>query len=272
MMALSNYVPCRDTAYATIEVDSISAIRIAASDTVFCNGLSSTFTGMFTTLGNTGYTWDLGDGHDIDNVNPLTHSYEHEGVYTVNLHAFYRACPDTNATQKIVVFDHPGISLGPDTAICPGGTVIFLEDQLNADNPKARWRWSTGEVGPKLGVVAPGIYGVTVTVDGCSGSDTVIVRQDCYMALPNVFSPNGDGVNDYFFPRPLLAKGLATFKMDIYNRWGQLIFTTNKTEGSGWDGKFNDVVQPEGVYVYVIDATFVDGQKERHQGNVTLIR
>lgn len=272
MMALSNDVPCRDTAYATIEVDSIAAISITATDTVFCSGLSSTFTGMFTPMGNTGYRWDLGDGHFIDNVNPLTHSYESQGIYTVNLTAYYRACPDTSATQKIVVFDHPAISLGPDTSICPGGTVIYISDEVNANNPKARWRWSTGQAGPKLPVVAPGEYYVTVTIDGCTATDTVIVRQDCYMGIPNVFSPNGDGVNDYFFPRPLLASGLATFKMDIYNRWGQLIFTTNNIVGRGWDGKFNDVPQPEGVYVYVIDATFVDGQKEHHQGNVTLLK
>ena len=60
--------------------------------------------------------------------------------------------------------------------------------------------------------------------------------------------------------------------MDIYNRWGQLIFETSSLDGAGWDGRLNGTDQPEGVYVYVIDATFKDGQKEHHQGNVTLLR
>jgi gliding motility-associated-like protein len=60
--------------------------------------------------------------------------------------------------------------------------------------------------------------------------------------------------------------------MDIYNRWGQLIFTTNSLDGRGWDGKFNDVPQPVGVYIYVIDAKFKDAEKQHRQGNITLLR
>ena len=92
------------------------------------------------------------------------------------------------------------------------------------------------------------------------------------MNIPNVFSPNGDGLNDYFYPRSLLSSGLTSFKMDIYNRWGQLIFETTSTEGAGWDGRFNNTMQPGGVYVYIIDCSFKDGQHEHHQGNVTLLR
>jgi len=70
----------------------------------------------------------------------------------------------------------------------------------------------------------------------------------------------------------MLTKGLATFSMNIYDRWGELVFQTTAIDGRGWDGKFNGVDQPNGVFVYVIDATFIDGQKEHHQGNVTLLR
>jgi len=51
-----------------------------------------------------------------------------------------------------------------------------------------------------------------------------------------------------------------------------LIFETTNTDGRGWDGKYNDLAQPGGVYVYLIEATFKDGQVEHHQGNVTLLR
>ena len=60
--------------------------------------------------------------------------------------------------------------------------------------------------------------------------------------------------------------------MDIYNRWGQLIFSTETIDGRGWDGNFNSTPQSEGVYIYVMDAQFKDGQKEHHQGNITLLR
>ena len=79
-------------------------------------------------------------------------------------------------------------------------------------------------------------------------------------------------MNDYFNPRDYFQKGLSTFGMTIYNRWGQVIFETKSLEGRGWDGAFNGTPQPEGVYVYVIDATFADGQKVHKVGNLTLIK
>jgi len=79
-------------------------------------------------------------------------------------------------------------------------------------------------------------------------------------------------MNDYFLPRDLLARGLTSFKMDIYSRWGELIFTTESTNGRGWDGRFNGQEQPQGVFIYMIRATFKDGQLFERKGNVTLLR
>jgi gliding motility-associated-like protein len=90
--------------------------------------------------------------------------------------------------------------------------------------------------------------------------------------VPNVFTPNGDNMNDYFLPRQWLSKGVTYFKMIIYNRWGQEIYSTTKVDGRGWDGKFNGVDQPQGVFVYTIDVKFKDGTSEKKQGNVTLLR
>ena len=60
--------------------------------------------------------------------------------------------------------------------------------------------------------------------------------------------------------------------MQIFNRWGQIIFETTRLDGRGWDGRFNGKVQPEGVYVYLIDAQIDGDRNEHYQGNVTLIR
>jgi gliding motility-associated-like protein len=60
--------------------------------------------------------------------------------------------------------------------------------------------------------------------------------------------------------------------MDIYNRWGENIFTTTSIEGRGWDGKYNGVPQLMGAYVYVMDVEFVNNIKKTFKGNVTLIR
>ncbi|QLH46416.1 MAG: gliding motility-associated C-terminal domain-containing protein [Bacteroidota bacterium] len=60
--------------------------------------------------------------------------------------------------------------------------------------------------------------------------------------------------------------------MSIYNRWGEQIFYTTSLDGRGWDGKYDGKDQPQGVYVYVIDAVFANSMKKTFKGNVTLMR
>jgi len=272
MLIATDFVPCHDTAIGTISIDSISPISMIVTDSVICKSTDITFTGNFTGIGNTGVTWNFGDGDSIKNINPVSHAYEASGPYTVTVTAHYRACKDTGTSRRFTIFAAPSVNLGSDTTICPGSEPITLSDNINAENTLATWTWSTGQTTPSITIVAPGKYYVTVHMNGCGSTDTITVLNDCYMDIPNVFTPNGDGLNDYFYPRQLLTKGLISFKMDIYNRWGQLVFETTTLDGAGWDGKLNGVDQPEGVFVYVIDAKFKDGQKEHHNGNVTLLR
>ena len=271
-LVATDYIPCRDTVQQLVYVDSNTAISILASDTVLCRGGQVTFTGLYTNIGLTNVVWDFGDGSSLLNVNPAVHSFNTVGDLTVTLTATYRSCPTATVTRPMRIYPYPNIYLGPDTAICPGGDAIPLQDNINAGNPLASWVWSDGTTGSGIMVTSAGYYMATVSIYGCETSDTVWVQNDCYVEYPNVFTPNGDGVNDYFFPRQLLSRGLTSFKMDIYNRWGQLIYETTSTDGRGWDGRFNGVDQPEGAFIYMIDATFKDGQKEHRNGNVTLIR
>jgi len=274
-LAVTNFVPCIDTAYETITVDTTSPLFINQTDNVICSGTEVTFTGIYSSIGNTGITWNFGDGDSIKNVNPVSYAFPSNGVtttYTVTASTTYRVCDDTTATRTIVIEPQPTINIGPDTSICKGSDPITIGDRTNMGDSRAAWLWNTGATTPQIVINEPGIYSVTVKIDGCSVSASVNVANDCYMNIPNVFSPNGDGLNDYFYPRQELTSGLITFSMEIYNRWGQEIFATTSLDGRGWDGKFNGVDQPEGVYVYVIDATFKDGEKEHHTGNVTIIR
>ncbi len=268
----TDWVPCSDTMTAIVQVDTISGIQVKLSDTVICQGAYVTYTGLYASLGNVGNIWDFGDGSQIINENPVVHGFIFPGSFTITVTANYRACQDITTTRNVVVIPQPYLNLGADTSICKGSEALILSDNVNSAATGASWMWSTGQTGSSIAVTAPGYYYATVNINNCYASDTVWVQNNCYMDIPNVFSPNGDGTNDYFFPRQYLTKGLTEFSMNIYNRWGQLIFTTTTLDGRGWDGRFNTIDQPEGVYVYVIDATFKDGQKEHHQGNVTLLR
>lgn len=267
-----NGVPCYDTAYSHIYVDSLSTLAMTLTDTVLCRATYVTLQAIFANVGVTGYSWDFGNGESIANVNPVIYAYPTVGTFTVTATVGFRICPDLSIQRVITVVPQPYIALGADTSICPGSETVQLMDGINIMDPSATWLWNTGETGYQISVTTPGTYFSTVTIGNCHASDTVVVSEDCFISVPNIFSPNGDGVNDYFYPRQFLASGLTAFKMDIYNRWGQLLFSTNTIDGRGWDGKFNGDPQPQEVYIYVIDGTFRDGKKEHHQGNITLIR
>jgi gliding motility-associated-like protein len=269
-------VHCYDTMVKSIIIDSnsILSLKVTGDVTAICKGQAVTLSAIYTTSGQLSNSWSLTDGFAMLDINPLTHSFEGVGPFTVNFNAKFRACPDKAGSLKIHVFDVPGLYLGPDTAICPGSSPVILTDDRNYGNPKAKWRWNTdeNERSNRLVVTKPGMYAATVTIDGCTMTDTVYVNKDCYVDVPNVFTPNGDGVNDFFFPRNLLTRGVVKFNMSIYNRWGQLIYETSKIDGQGWDGAMNAAPQASGVYIYSIDATFKDGMIEQHKGNVTLLR
>jgi gliding motility-associated-like protein len=268
--------PCvSQRAPQTVGVYAFPTPNFVVTDSVFCVGTYFTFnvTGANSGADFQGITWSFsGAGDSVQNVNPLLHAFNDTGVSSITAHVYYRVCPDTVFSHPIHVYPYPILHLGQDTSICPGSEAIIIGDHENTSTPGASWWWNTGETTPTIRIVAPGTFYEKVSINGCNTTDTIVVQNDCYMNLPNVFSPNGDGVNDYFFPRQYLTRGLISFRMDIYNRWGQVVFTTNSLDGRGWDGKFNDVPQPEGVFVYVIDAVFKDGQKEHHQGNITLLR
>lgn len=86
--------------------------------------------------------------------------------------------------------------------------------------------------------------------------------------VPNLFSPNGDGVNDIEY---VYGTAIAQLEFRIYNQWGQLVFTS-KDQRQGWDGTMSGQKQPVGVYVYIVKATMQDGTVITKKGNVTLMR
>jgi len=267
-----DFVPCYDSSTLRVFVDSVSFLKFTTSDTVLCQGQGITFTGQYINIGNTGNSWDFGDGTVITDRNPVEHGYSAPGTYPVTLTAKFRVCPDTTIKKNVSIFAYPAINIGPDTSMCPNGNPIQLTDIVNAGHSGATWQWSTGDTSSTTTATQPGVYYATVSVNGCAASDSVWIKNDCYLSIPNSFTPNNDGINDYFFPRQKLSEGLVTFKFNIYNRWGQLIYQTIHIDGRGWDGKFNSLDQPVGVYIYTIDATYKDGETESYKGNVTLLR
>jgi len=100
------------------------------------------------------------------------------------------------------------------------------------------------------------------------------VCNDKNVFIPNTFSPNNDGVNDWFYPR-----GTGLFKiqgMRIFNRWGQMVFQKANLfpndQFAGWNGKYNGKIQTSDVYTYIIEIVCENSEILTYKGNITLIQ
>jgi len=268
-VSLTGY-PCMDTFVRTVIVDSSAYVWFTTGRDEYCLGEEIKIQPHYPP-GIREIVWDFGDQITGSSLSPL-HAYDRDGDYLIRARAYFRACADTSFTKTVSIHPLPVAALGTDTAICPGGQPLMLSPTGPA-GPAYQYLWNTGAKSSEISVSGPGTFSLTVRNEyGCASSDTITIRKSCYIDIPNVFSPNSDGLNDYFFPRDLPGNGLAAFHMRIFNRWGQVIFETKNPAGRGWDGRFNGAEQPEGVYIYLIEAGFINGTEERHQGNLSLIR
>jgi gliding motility-associated-like protein len=86
--------------------------------------------------------------------------------------------------------------------------------------------------------------------------------------LPDAFTPNNDGVNDVFIPK---GKYVREFSMTIFNRWGEIVFHTDKFS-QGWDGNYKGDHAGADAYAYLIEAVDYFGKKVNRKGTVTLLR
>jgi gliding motility-associated-like protein len=168
-------------------------------------------------------------------------------------------------------------SAGNDTSIVAGQLL-----QLNATGgANYTWQPVTGLNNPSIqnpvALLPAGITSITYTVkatsaDNCVGYDDVAVKiyqTGPEIFVPSAFTPNGDGVNDIL--RPIVA-GLQQFNyLRIYNRWGNLVFSSDVSSG-GWDGTYGGEKQPSGTYVYVAQGIDYKGQQLNRKGTVVLIR
>lgn len=160
----------------------------------------------------------------------------------------------------------PYVTVPNDTQLCaPQG--YFILAYSNIDNIL----WSTGDTTQSINIPSAGNYWVDVS-NSCGYDVDTIKITECSgeYIMPNAFSPNGDGTNDFLVPIRIGDAMLVQY--DIYNRWGQIVFTY--AEGDiNWDGTFNEIPCSIGVYTYVIRyKDNITGNIIMLKGNATLLR
>ncbi len=113
--------------------------------------------------------------------------------------------------------------------------------------------------------------------NGCTADSSVqLAILKCNIFVPNTFSPNGDGINDFFQIFTSINTNVLIKKYLIFDRWGNLVFEANDFPISKnefwWDGTFKRISMSPGIYAFYIEVEDVDGVKESFKGNVTLVR
>ena len=166
-----------------------------------------------------------------------------------------------------------------DTNITLGDTVQ-LNSTLTGAYPGATYTWTPSTGLSCTNCPDPVLIPVDTFVDtykliitynnGCLASDSAIVKAtaDDVTGLPTAFTPNGDGKNDVFVIR---AIGVKDFKMNIYNRWGEQVFSTTDIN-VGWDGNYKGSPQPSEAYTYFFTLGYLDGKVITHEGSFMLLR
>jgi gliding motility-associated-like protein len=160
----------------------------------------------------------------------------------------------------------PAFNLGEDIEFCTGDVVIVGNDLSNIYS----YVWEDGSTSPIRTVNRTGTFTLTASNEcGSFTDEMVIIPGECVLAVPNAFTPNGDGKNDVF--RLSKTTPLESFNIQVFNRWGQKVFES-RDQSQGWNGMTGNKNCDPGNYPYVIQYRKIDGTVAVLKGVLLLIR
>lgn len=228
------------------------------------------------------YIWGFGDAIIISGVGGGKHQlmWNTSGIKYLSLLVSDGGCNSETTIDSINIHNNPTVKIDNNITgtICSGDTVTFFS-QTDGNAYQYSYLWlpqkyfySNGTPTALGAIGATGYVSLIITDKyGCQGNDSSFVTTQacCEAALPDAFTPNGDGKNDYFH---VITRGhhqIISFR--VVNRWGQTVFqTVNETDK--WDGTFHGVPQDMDTYYYYLKYRCDNGTTFEKKGSVTLIR
>ena len=232
---------------------------VSITDTKECDKVT------LTAQGGTTYKWSGGD-NPANAINTVRTS----GVYSVTATDQKSACSST-ASTSVTVSQSPTIKA--DEALCLESAAVTLNS--GATEPNLTYRWQpTNSTDPTLVVTQPGNYRVTVTSPaGCQASRNLDVRSSGFCGAtifaPDLFTPNGDQVNDLF--TITVVDGLP-IRLTIYDRWGSVMYS-EENSNPRWDGTYKGANCLAEVYPYVLTYKALGGNETfQYKNKLTLVR
>jgi len=233
------------------------------------------------------YLWEFDDDQVSTEQHP-THVFDTAGIYNIKL-TVEGDGGKAYHYETITVYPNPAaeFAIEPQNVMLPDAIVKCYSTSKLADNHY--WTFGDGKVSseehPEHLYDALGAYDVSLTVwteNGCRDSlflkEAVLVEGEGLLEFPNAFTPNLSGPadpyydpsdlnNDVFFP---VHEGVKEIHLEVYSRWGELIFTTDDVN-QGWNGYFNGKLVPQAVYVWKAKGTFYNGKPFNKAGDVTVL-
>ena len=299
---------CKDTIEKPIEIYAIPQTGFYGSKTEGCAPLCVDFTSssMINSGNITAWTWDFGNGKNSTNQNPNI-CYENDGNFSVQLITISdNGCEDTlSLNQHISIWEQPQADflIEPDEGDIQDMRFTFSDISSGSI---ASWNWQFFDndfvtikgnsvlQNPKFdfseknaktfwGMTSDtGLYPIQLVVSTANGcTDTIVkyvkVNGVFYLNVPNAFTPNDDGVNDFFFPIGIGFDSNKEFTFSIYNRWGTLIFESYDL-ATPWDGTAKELggteIVQQDTYLWKLKVKDLsDNSKERlFTGKITLLR
>lgn len=270
---------CGDSDDVIITIFALPTVNFIADDAEGCAPLTVTLSNI--TPGAASCDWDFGIGTD-NTCGPHTLTYDTPGSYDVTLTVTSTdGCVNTLTQPGLInVYENPIADFvfnpQPTTTLDP--TINFTNTSHLGD----AWQWyfedldSSNMEHPTYTFEEPGIYNtqlIVTTNDGCTDQIEyqVEILEASVVYVPNSFTPDGDGLNDFFFP---VVTGVAEddYTFFIFNRWGELIYESYHI-GQQWDGTFKGQEVKSDVYVWKVVVSGLDSNEQKEYiGHVTLLR
>jgi gliding motility-associated-like protein len=230
--------------------------------------------------------WDMGDGTFVYNETNFVYNYETPGTYVTTVTLMNQAgCQITTVLDSVTVFDdglNANFTANP-LSVEQSDTITLDDLSTFLTNPIVSWSWYVGNdtlniannsANQYFASGMSGNYTITLMVEdnlGCQDEFSLMVTViDPVLVVPNVVTPNGDGFNDELIFSEVYFK---TYSVEIFNRWGHLIYTIKDQTGMAiWDADTqNGTPVTDGVYFYRIVGEMLAGTKVDSHGFVTVI-
>ena len=256
-------------------------ILVSATDTVIaassgqanlCDGNLVNLLGTITGSSITSFGWYLADTTTLLTTTLDTSFARPIGNYTYFLIATSGTCSDT-ARFDVTIAPNPLVNLASEIRRF-GDEVIVIE--LGNENPSYTYLWNPGtdlddstKSEPTTLTEENRTYTLLVTdTNGCTFTDSILVVYSPDIEVPSGFTPNSDGNNDVWNIQ--LLEKYPNASVQIYNRWGQLLYEQPNGYSVPWDGKYEGKELPIGTYYYIIDLK--DSEAKPLTGPITIIR